>query len=273
MKRFTQRSKDMDPKLEAFAYPTLDLKIARFIELHVNSKTNTITFTPERFKELTEYVGRKTLIRYYYLKPLQDADVIKFVWTNNGGRRVYMMNPAWSSQFNDADQEKYTDLYNRFVDGDGIGNIKIKYGIIDTKDELEDTEENEGEDGSNKSNNEQEEPKGDSKEIVCHPEAETVIETENFSKAEQTVIPSEDKTDDGVGKLIDYLADIVIRNAPKGIDKNRLGTWLVKGNLQHWFQKKSEKHASNDFGKILEVYSQPDQFSELYTIFKSGGKI
>lgn len=174
MERFTKRSKDMDPKLEAFAYPTLDLKIARFIELHVNSKTNTITFTPERFKELTEYVGRKTLIRYYNLKPLQDADVIKFVWTNNDGRRVYMMNPEWSSQFKDADQEKYTDLYNRFVDGDSMGNIRIKYGNVDTEDELGDTGENEGEEESKKSINEEEEPKGDSKEIVIHPEAETI---------------------------------------------------------------------------------------------------
>lgn len=191
MKRFTQRSKDMDPKLEAFAYPTLDLKIARFIELHVNSNYNTITFTPERFKELTEYVGRKTLIRYYNLKPLQDADVIKFVWTNNDGRRVYMMNPAWSSQFNDADQEKYTDLYNRFVDGDGIGNIKIKYGIIDTKDELEDTEENEGEEESNKSYHEEKDLRGEPKEIVIHPEEEVIAEVKNYNPVVTDMSPLE----------------------------------------------------------------------------------
>lgn len=171
----------MDSKLEAFAYPTLDLKIARFIELHVNSKTNTITFTPERFKELTEYVGRKTLIRYHNLKSLREANLIKFVWTNNSGQRVYMLNPEWSSQFNDADQEKYTDLYNRFVDGDCMGNIRIKYGNVDTEDELGDTGEDQVEEESNKSINEEEEPKGDSKEIVYHPEAEVIAQVQGYN--------------------------------------------------------------------------------------------
>lgn len=243
----------MDPKLEAFAYPTLDLKIARFIELHVNSNYNTITFTPERFKELTEYVGRKTLIRYYNLKPLQDADVIKFVWTNNDGRRVYMMNPAWSSQFNDADQEKYTDLYNRFVDGDGIGNIKIKYGIIDTKDELEDTEENEGEEESNKSNQEPDEPKGDSKTIVVHPEAEPVMKKENYNPV----------TDNPIDQATDFLVSIVT-----GVDKTRFGTWCnCKGGLMRYLEEKARLHSSG-LDEVFPVYINKEHLDEIVDRFK-----
>lgn len=185
MKRFTQRSKDMDPELEAFAYPTLDLKIARFIELHVNSKTNTITFTPERFKELSEYIssrgGRKTPIRNHNLKPLRDANIIKFVWTNNGGQMVYMMNPRWSSQFSDADQEKYTELYDRFVNGEGMKNIKIKYGNVGIEDKLEDTEENEREEESNKSYHEEKDLRGEPKEIVIHPEEEVIAQVQGYN--------------------------------------------------------------------------------------------
>src|SRR5574344_90529 len=180
MNGFTKRGKEMDLKWEEIFYATVEQKMARFIELHVNSKNNRITFTPERFKELTDYVGRtKTPIKNHNLKSLREANLIKFVWVNGSGHREYMLNPAWSNQFSDADLEKYIELYDKLTDGNLEYNNKVRYGNVDTEENSGNTEENDDEEESNKSNNEGEDPKGEQREIS--PEESTLEKLKSLS--------------------------------------------------------------------------------------------